>query len=89
MMEPIAEVAATDEPEIAPKNMFARTLVAARYPGTLPTTSLASLTSLLAMPPLFMMLPPIIKNGSASREKESIPEKHLCAAIIEKMSAGM
>ena len=30
MMEPIAEVAATEEPETAPKNMFARTLVAAR-----------------------------------------------------------
>ena len=41
------------------------------------------------MPPLFMMLPPREKNGRASSEKESRPEKQRWAAIRAKMSAGM
>ena len=41
------------------------------------------------MPPLFMMLPPRVKKGRASREKESRPEKQRWAAIRAKMSAGI
>ena len=41
------------------------------------------------MPPLFMMLPPREKNGSASREKESTPSKHFCAATNANLSNGM
>ena len=85
MMEPIAEVAATEEPDTAPKNIFASTFVAARYPGTHPTSSLARRTSRFAIPPLFIMLPPKEKNGRARREKESQPEKHLCAAVNAKI----
>ena len=80
----MADVAATDEPEIAPKNIFASTFVAARYPGIQPTKSLASRTSLFAIPPLFIIFPANVKNGNANNENESIPEKLLCAAINDK-----
>ena len=41
------------------------------------------------MPPLFMMLPPREKKGSASREKESMPEKQRCAAVRAKIAGSM
>ena len=52
----------------------------------LPTSKRASLTKRLAIPPLFIILPPSEKNGKANNEKESSPEKHFCAAVNAKPS---
>ena len=53
----------------------------ARFPGSFPTKSCAKLTSLFAIPPLFMMLPARMNSGTASREKLSIPEFIFCMVI--------
>ena len=85
---PTAEAAATEEPEIAPKNILVSTLVAARQPGIFPTKNRARRTRRRAMPPLFIMLPASIKNGSASSAKESMPLKHLCATTWASTSVS-
>ena len=56
-------------------------LACARFPGSFPTKSCAKLTSLFAIPPLFMMLPARMNSGTASREKLSIPEFIFCMVI--------
>src|SRR5690554_4163536 len=50
--------------------------------------TLAQFTSLMAMPPLFMMLPARMKNGMASREKELVPMNSLCADVTMAFSNG-
>ena len=75
MIEPIAEAAATPEPEIAPNIMLAMQLVWAKEPGTLPTNRRAKFMSLSAIPPWFMILPARMKNGIAIKVKTEMPEK--------------
>ena len=52
MKLPMAEVAATAEPEIDPKNMQARVFTYASPPGNMPTNTLAKSIRRRAMPPL-------------------------------------
>ena len=78
---PIADAAATDEPDNAPNSIFPRMLACARLPGILPTKSCAKFTSLLAIPPLFIILPARINNGTANKEKLSTPEFIFCIVI--------
>ena len=78
---PIAEAAATDEPDNAPKSIFARILACARFPGIFPTNICAKLISLLAIPPLFIILPARMNNGTAKSEKLSTPEFIFCMVM--------
>ena len=41
------------------------------------------------MPPLFIMLPPNVNSGRASSAKESMPEKHRCAATGANTAGSM
>ena len=68
MTEPIAEVSATEEPEMPLRNVVARIFTADRPPRTrtMPTITLASLTRRCAMPPSAMMAPASTKNGMVS-----------------------
>ena len=88
MMPPIAEAAATAEPDSAPKNMLASTLVCAREPGIRPDSSWANRISLLAMPPLFMILPASMNKGTARREKLSTPLFIFCMTMKLVWSQG-
>ncbi len=61
-------MSATDEPEIAPKNVDASTLTSDRPPRMKPTSTPANATSRRAIPPSAMMAPASTKNGIASSE---------------------
>ena len=87
-MPPMAEAAATPEPEMAPKSMLATMLVCASAPGSLWAMILAQPMSRLAIPPLFIILPASTKKGMASREKELAPVKVRLAAVIMACSKG-
>ena len=76
---PIAVAAAIPEPEIEPNIAFPAMFVSAKDPGTFPRTNSARLINLLAIPPLFIKRPARIKNGTAIREKLSIPLTIFCA----------
>ena len=71
--EPIDEVSAAEDPEIPPKNMLASTLTIANPPRKRPTKALASPTRRAEMPPAPMISPAMMKNGTASKTKTSIP----------------
>ena len=73
-MTPMAATVALAEPEMAPKNMQARTVTQPRPPVTLPIRELAMLISRLESPPVSIRLPQMIKNGSESSVKEFTPE---------------
>ena len=73
MIAPTAEAPASAEPEMAPNNMLASTLVWASAPGIGPVIALASPINLDAMPPWFMMAPARTNSGMASSAKESMP----------------
>ncbi len=88
-MPPMATAAATPEPDMAPKSMFATMLVWARAPGRRCATSLAQPTSLRAMPPEFIRLPARTKNGIASREKELTLWNIFCPAMISALALGI
>ena len=75
--EPIAEVSATDEPEIQPNKVDANMLTKAKPPRIKPTNTLAKLISRFAIPPSAMMPPANTKNGIASKEKSSVPSEIL------------
>ena len=68
-MPPIAETVAGADPEIAPNNMQAKIAAMPRPPVVLPTTQFATLISRLEIPPVAMILPAIMKNGSARSVK--------------------
>ena len=70
---PIAAAAAAPEPDIAPNNILATTFDCASAPGIRPLITLAQLTSLVAIPPLFIILPARMKNGIAISENELEP----------------
>ncbi len=84
----MAAAAAAPEPEIAPKSIFAMTLVWASAPGIRPAMTLATLTRRSAMPPLFIRLPANMKKGIAIREKEFAPAKSRWALVAKEISAG-
>ncbi len=86
MKEPIAETVAGPEPEMAAKNMQARTVTMARPPMMNPTRLSARATSRLEIPPLHMSAPARMKNGIANRGKESSPVKDFCAIRTSGMS---
>ena len=71
--EPIEAVSATDEPEIAPKNVEARMFTSDNPPRMKPTSTPANATSRRAMPPSAMMAPASTKNGIASSENLLTP----------------
>src|SRR5699024_1966091 len=73
MTLPIAAAEATADPEIEPNNILPTTFVCANEPDNLPTNNLARLISLIALQPLFIILPESIKNISASNVKLLIP----------------
>lgn len=58
-------------------------------PGILPLITLAQLTSLVAIPPLFIILPARMKNGMAISENELEPANILCADVANDTSAGI
>ena len=73
IVPPIAAAAAAPEPDIAPNNILATTFDCASAPGIRPLITLAQLTSLVAIPPLFIILPARMKNGIAISENELEP----------------
>ena len=58
-----------------------RIFACARFPGILPTKSCAKSTSLFAIPPLFIIFPAKINNGTANNEKLSTPVFIFCIVI--------
>ena len=86
MNEPIAETVAGPEPEIAAKNIQARTVTIASPPVMNPTKASARLTSLREIPPPHISAPARIKNGIASNGKESRPVTDFCASISNGIS---
>ncbi len=78
-------MSATDEPEIAPKNVLAMMFTSDRPPRMKPTNTPANATSRRAMPPSAMIAPASTKNGIASSENLLTPE----ASWIITASSGM
>ena len=66
-------MSATDEPEIAPKNVEARMFTSDSPPRRKPTNTPAKATSRRAMPPSAMMAPASTKKGMASSENLLTP----------------
>ena len=73
MMEPMAATVAGAEPDTAPKNIQAITVTIPREPVMPPTREFANLTRRLDRPPVSMMVPQIIKKGSARFVKFATP----------------
>jgi len=73
MKEPIAEVAATAEPETEPNSMLEMILTTAKPPGSAPINPFAALINRLATPPAPIKYPLRMKKGMASRVKLSRP----------------
>src|SRR5699024_3428580 len=71
IIPPIAVEAAIAELEIAPNKELPIILVCAKDPGILPPNNFANSTNLVAIPPLFIIIPDKMKNGIATREKLS------------------
>ena len=78
--EPIADVSATDDPEMPLMIVVARILTCERPPRMRvnPTTTAAKSTSRLAMPPSAMMAPASTKNGMVSIETLPTPLANCC-----------
>ena len=89
MKPPIADAAATAEPEIAPNSMQARIFTKASPPGNLPMITFAKSISLVAIPPRFMSCPDKIKNGMARSAKLSRPVAIRWASVVTAGSDGM
>lgn len=69
MIDPMAAVAAEDEPEIAPKSAQVTMVTAPSPPLSLLTSAFTKLSRRSDIPPSAMMVPAITKSGSASRAK--------------------
>jgi len=63
-------VVAEEEPDIAAKSIDANTATAPNPPRTQPTSTLAKLINLFAIPPVVIIFPARIKKGIAINEKE-------------------
>ena len=66
---PRAATVAGPLPEIAAKIIAAKTATIARPPRMRPTNSRQKLISRREIPPIFIMLPASMKNGTASSER--------------------
>ena len=84
--EPIADTVAGPEPEMAAKNIQAKTVTIAKPPVIKPTKLSAKFTSRREIPPLHIRDPARIKKGIARSGKESSPVTDFCASIIKGMS---
>ena len=73
MIPPIQETVASEDPEIAPKNIEASETTAPRPPIIHPTKDAATSTRRLASPPTLITTPERIKNGIAIIVRESTP----------------
>src|SRR5690625_661776 len=71
IIDPIAATVAGPEPDIAAKNMLAKTVTIANPPTKYPTNTSANLSKRSDTPPSFIKTPVKINNGIAKREKES------------------
>ena len=69
MIEPMAAMAADDEPEIAPNSAQVTMVTAPSPPLSRPTSAFTKLSRRSDIPPSAMMVPAITKSGSASRAK--------------------
>src|SRR5699024_3215415 len=88
MMRPMAAAEATLEPAIEPNSMLPTTFVCASDPGILPTSTLAKLISLNAIPPLFMIIPARTNKGTASIVKLFISVTRRWAPVKIVVSNG-
>ena len=70
-MEPRAEQSATDEPEMPPMIMLETTVTLASPPRRWPTSARARLMMRWARPPAPIRFPASMKNGMATKGKES------------------
>ena len=83
----MAEVSATDEPEMPDRNVVATMLTTDSPPRTrtTPTSTLANATSRRAMPPSAMIAPASTKNGMVSMANLLTPSE-ICSITA---SSGM
>ena len=77
----MAAVVATEEPEIAAKNVQDIKATIESPPEIHPKNAFANPTNRLDKPPLLIMSPASIKAGTAKRAKESEPANNLWAII--------
>jgi hypothetical protein len=68
--------------------MLPRTFVWANDPGIRPASNFAKLISLIAIPPLFIIIPDKTKNGTANKAKLSSPVTIFCADVKTATSKG-
>ena len=76
-----------EEPDTAPKNMLATSVVKASPPVASPTIAAAQLTIRWPMPPFFMMFAASTKKGTDSSENLSMPLNMFMATTM--MSLGV
>jgi len=79
----MAAVVAGPEPEMAPKNIQATTVAVPRPPVVWPMSLLATLTSRLDNPPVSIREPASMKQGMATRGRDSKPE-YICWAMKDR-----
>ncbi len=82
MNPPMAEVAATAEPEIAPNSMQEMTLTNASPPGTEPIRAFEKSITRCAMPPRAISWPDRTNSGIASSAKLLMPPAMRCAIVV-------
>jgi hypothetical protein len=76
-----AAASATAEPDSAERMQAAMIATYPSPPFTWPTAASATLTMRLERPPVFMISPASMKNGTASSGNESAPLIRFCATI--------
>ncbi|MPM93198.1 hypothetical protein SDC9_140334 [bioreactor metagenome] len=79
---PMAITVAGEEPDTAPKNIQATSVVMAMPPVLPPTMVWAQFKIRFAIPPVFITFAPKIKKGIAMRENLSTPPTMRCTTII-------
>ena len=89
IVPPMAEAAATADPDTQPNIMLPRIVICASGPGIQPTNTLAQSIRRRAMPPRFMIDPAMKKNGMARSAKLSRPVAMRCAVTDRAGSGGM
>ena len=89
MMEPMAATVAGAEPETAPKNIQAMTVTMPREPVMPPTREFAKRTRRFDKPPVSMMVPQIIKKGSARLVKLATPPYRVWAMKLVVVTGFM
>src|SRR5699024_316803 len=82
MNEPIAAIVAGPDPDIAAKNILAKTVTIARPPVINPINTLAKFNNRLDIPPVLINTPAKIKNGIAISGKLSKDVKAFCTITL-------